>query len=255
MELIRLIGLNGLNGSYGSMRTGLFVFVILTVLLSACSVASRTSEGLYRLDSRLSVQAGGGYGGIVENTHMTIVENAPIDAFSGATALGWQAGMHYLFPLGMHSGETGLDVFRNAQEFRYNDPVNFYTGQRYLKTWQIRLPLTYTWSLYRKYRRSGWLQVRTGLSAGYTFLQVEDSNADLPPYTVKPFTIGPLLGCTLQPFHFKGNAALGFNVEVFRSFLPTYEDYYNIGEMPSLSYFRFGVSYTLPVSGLLRKYR
>ncbi len=215
--------------------------MLMILLISSCS----GSQELKKPGPSWKMVAGGTHGGIIENTDLDLIQPISPDAFSGATRVGVQAGVHYEYPLRRISLEAGMDYFVNSQVFTYQDDFPRFYGTRNLVTSQIRFPLAVNFRFFKRVQEDGLLQIRLGLSTGLVFYGLKDHGEQLPSYTSYLFSMGPLLGADLFPFHFESGSALGFSFELSRSFQKAYDDYYQVGEMPGASYLKFGLVYRL----------
>ena len=216
----------------------IFVVLVLSISMS-CSVSEKTQTNNKH---HLNIYAGHSKGGIVENTKMDKVDNAAPDAFSGATYLGGYTGIHYEYNLKHNCIETGIDAFINNQKFTYNDAANQYFGERKIVSTQLRVPVTYNFTILRYKNLNHLLQLKLGLSPSYIFYSVNESGISLPDYSLKHFSVGPVFGLTLTPLTFKNQSKLGFSYDVMRSG-KVYDDFYQNGKMPGLSYRTFSILY------------
>jgi hypothetical protein len=79
-------------------KTAIITIWILSFLMINSCLATRQSATDQNL--KLSIQGGANLGGITENTDMNVVPNvripaeSTVDAFSGATRLGYNIGVH-----------------------------------------------------------------------------------------------------------------------------------------------------------------
>jgi hypothetical protein len=173
---------------------------------------------------------------------MEVVENVEPDAFTGATSVGGYVGAHYEYNLKRNSIESGLDVIVNNQKFTYNDAANQYFGDRKIISTQLRLPVTYNFTILRYKNLEHLLQLKVGLSPAYILYTVDESGASLPDYSLNHFTVGAAAGLTLIPFTFKNQSSLGFSFDITRSG-KVYDDFYQKGDMPGLSYRNISILY------------
>lgn len=215
------------------------IMILSILLLTACS----GSNHMEKASPSLKAYLGGSHGGIIENTDLSLIESTEPDAYSGATKVGFHAGIHYEYPLQQISLETGIDGFLNSQTFTYQDDFAGFHGTRDLMVSQLRIPLAVNFRLLREKQEDGMIQLKLGLSPGFCFYAVDDHSESLPSYEKSVFTIGPLLGAEFTPLRFKNGSAIGISLELFRSFQEVYSDYYQLGETPGLSYLKFGLVY------------
>jgi hypothetical protein len=209
------------------------------LLLSGCS----SSGHLEKASPSFKAYLGASHGGIIENTDLSLLESSPPDAYSGATKVGFNAGIHYEYPLQHISLETGIDGFLNSQTLSYQDDFAGFHGTRDLMVSQLRIPVILNLSFLKKKQENGIIQLRLGLSPGFCFYGVDDHSETLPSYDKHVFTIGPLLGTDIIPLRFENGSELGISLELFRSIQEVYTDYYQLGETPGLSYLKFGLVY------------
>lgn len=214
--------------------------MLICLLFSSC-ITQKQMEN--KRDVNFKVLVGLNKGGIVENTDLSLVENTQPDAFTGATKTGFNVGANVDFPLIRNNIETGLNIITNRQIFTYNDLENNYAGRRNFTVSQIRVPVSYNIHFLKQKYPDGLFQLKLGYSLGYSIINVQDKSTTLPTYSLNRFLGGVLLGLNIIPVTFRNNSKLGFNVELFRAFNPAYKDFYNVGKMPGLSYFKFCVLY------------
>ncbi|MCE5345098.1 MAG: hypothetical protein LLG13_02255 [Bacteroidales bacterium] len=225
----------------------LTIWVLLFLLINSCSATRRTVPDQ---KLRLSVQGGANLGGITENTDMTVVPNirvpseSTVDAFTGATKLGYNIGAHLNKKLKNNQIETGLDYMYNYQTFNYNDAGNFYSGVRRLQVSQFMLPLTYNFVLLRKLIPKADIQLKIGLTGQLNSISTNDTGISLPSYSINHWSIGPIFGLSAYLFQFQNGNKLGIFFDVYRG-SQIYEDYYNQSsfEIPGSSFMKFGLRY------------
>lgn len=218
------------------------------VLFNSCLVSNQLSS---EKKVKFSFLAGFNIGGITENTDMKVVPGvkvppeATVDAFSGATYPGINAGIHTNFPLKRNEIETGADYMYNHQTFTYIDAGNKYIGVRELHVSQLMLPVTYNLGLFNKQLPEAELQVKVGLIGQVNFISGKATGI-LPDYSVVPLSAGPTLGVSVLPFHFRNGDKLGIYCEIYRG-SQIYKDFYNQPEyeMPGSSFVRFGLKYQI----------
>jgi hypothetical protein len=224
----------------------LFIWSSLLIIFDSCSVQNQLSS-----EKRLkfSLLTGGNIGGITENTDMSVVpgvkvpEEATVDAFSGATRIGFNVGIRANMPLKRNEIETGADYMYNHQTFTYIDAGNKYIGVRELHVSQLMLPVAYNLGLFKKQMPEEELQVKVGLIGQVNFISGTGTGI-LPDYSVIPFSTGPTLGVSVLPFHFDNGNKLGVYFDIYRG-TQIYKDFYNQPsyEMPGSSFIKFGLKY------------
>ena len=229
------------------MKQSLFLSLFIAALIIAGGCTSTMKSA--KENVKLSVQLGLNKGGITENTDMEVVASSTktpstsVDAFSGATNTGFNAGLHASYPLKRNEIETGIDFMLNKQTFTYNDEINGYAGQRTLNVSQIMVPLTYNFNLLKGALPSAEIQVKLGVAGQVNFLGA-DNTGSLPTYEVNRWSNGFTFGFSAFPFRFKNNHKLGFYLDGYRG-TQIYEDFYNLSEyeVPGSSYMKFGLKY------------
>jgi hypothetical protein len=223
--------------------------LIVTLFLSlSCSTMQQTASDN---KTNVSVQMGSNIGGITENTDMSVVPGikvpteATVDAFSGATKLGFNAGVHINHRLKKNQVETGLDYMYNHQVFNYIDAGNKYLGVRELNVSQLMLPVTFNIGLFNKQMPNAELQLKVGIIGQANFISGSETGI-LPDYSVIPFSAGPTFGVSFLPFHFRNGDILGMYCDIYRG-SQIYKDFYNQPdfEMPGSSFIKFGLKYQL----------
>jgi hypothetical protein len=217
-----------------------YLYYSLFIFPIACSVSDKAvSTGKNHFQFNL----GFNHSGIIENTDMKQVPDAPADAFTGATSMGYNAGVHFDHRFKRNSIESGLDLIINNQKFTYNDQVNQFSGKRNITTTQVRIPLTYNISIFRNKKLENICQIKLGITPGLNFHSVNNSGTNLPGYSFSHFTTGILAAFTLTPFHFQNGKYLGFTIEMFRANQKIYNDFYQKGEMTGLSNLGYTINY------------
>ena len=227
-----------MNGKYK-----LFLGVITFMTISACTATDKTQR-----EFKFSVKAGLNKGGITENTDLTIVQNAePVggkpDAYSGATSMGGNIGVHVNKPLVYGEIESGLDYMYNHQTFTYTDQGNMYIGSRNLSVNQFMIPLTYNFELLKKVLPSAEFQFKLGYMGQINFVSVNGTGI-LPKYSINRWSNGAVFGISAYPFKFANGSKLGFYVDAYRG-TRIYKDFYNQDsfKMPGSSFVKVGIRY------------
>ena len=218
---------------------------LLSVMLVCLTISCSTMEKVpTEKKSSLSFQMGSNMGGITENTDMSVVPGvkvpaeATVDAFSGATHPGFNAGVHIARSLKKNQVETGLDYMYNYQKLNYIDAGNKYIGVRELHVSQFMVPLTYNFA----FPKAG-LQIKAGFLGQFNLITGKGTGI-LPDYSVIPFSGGPTCGVSFLPFHFCNGDKLGIYFDIYRG-SQIYKDFYNQQEfeMPGSSFVKFGLKY------------
>ncbi|HRZ98791.1 MAG TPA: hypothetical protein P5084_14640 [Paludibacter sp.] len=213
---------------------GVFILIAITI---SCSTAKQ----------KISFQAGINHGGIVENTDMSLVPGvstlaeATVDAFTGASQTGFNAGIHINKPIGKNEVETGVDYMFNHHTFNYIDNGNHFIGVRRIALSQIIVPLTYNFFFNRDFD----FQLKLGLAVQYNMLNVNDVTVfKLPEYNIHRFSAGPTIGISAFPVKYANGNKLGVYFDMYRG-SQIYEDYYNQPgfKMPGSAYLKCGLKY------------
>ena len=215
--------------------------IVILFFITGCASQQGTYDNkqwspIYRL------QLGANKGGIVENTDMEVVDNAGVDAFTGATRRGVNASGKVMLPVRNNFVETGIDLMHNSQTFAYNDPANDFSGERKLGVTQIMVPLTYSIGILRQNHPEGLFQIKLGYAAQYNLFAVSDGHGKMPGYSTNSFTNGVTLGLSTTPFRLNNGRKLGFFVDGYRG-TRAYEDFYNQPgfEIPGTAFIKYGI--------------
>lgn len=199
----------------------LFLIIPAICLLTGCAATKTT----------YNIQAGGSWGGIIEDTE--------IDAVTGATGMGISLGVHPAFHIHRRMLETGVDFLTYNQFFTYSDNEENYDGKRDFKFGELRVPITYNFQLFRDNNDEGLLQIKLGLSAGYLLYENINDSGTVPDYTFDKFSIGPTLGLSIIPIKLGDKLQLGLYLDVVRA-SKVYKDHYittdNIGNLSNLKF-------------------
>lgn len=224
----------------GIIKTTGFVSLIFIL---GCVSSKESSKGERKVKPELSVRVGLNKGGIVENTDFTQLENADVDAYSGATNNGVHSGVHATVPLFSNSIEAGIDYMFNDQRFSYADEINNFQGKRSIGVSQFMMPLTYNFGLLKSKRTNGLLRLKVGFLFQYNVLNVSNSG-NLPEYNYNRFSNGLLFGLEAIPFELENGSSLGVYCNLYRG-SRIYTDFYNKPdfEVPGSAFFNAGVSY------------
>ncbi len=221
---------------------------ILAILgiLTSCSVKDYLSKS-----AQYSFQVGTNKGGITENTDLSVVPGAianpesNIDAYSGATFLGFNAGAQINLPVKRNSVQTGVFYMYNRQRFSYADWGNVYTGVRNLNVLQIQYPLTWNISIFKNTLQKQQIQLRMGYHGQLNIVTSREIGT-IPEYTLKPWSNGATMGITFYPVTFGNGSKLGLFIDDYRG-SAIYHDYYNQDtfEMPGYSHLKAGFTYQI----------
>ena len=221
---------------------------ILVCLFLSCATAEKVSTDK---KTKVSFQIGSNMGGVTENTDMNVVPGimvpaeSTVDAFSGATQPGYNAGVHLNRQLKKNQVETGFEYMYNHQTFNYIDEGNNYIGVRELHISQLMLPVNYNISLFKKQIPNAELQLKLGILGQVNFISGSETGI-LPDYSVIPFSAGPTFGLSFLSIHFRNGDKLGVYLDIYRG-SQIYKDFYNQPEyeMPGSSFVKFGLKYQL----------
>jgi len=218
------------------------IYIIAAILLlNGCSATRNLPETKHQ-PFTLRVAGGTNKGGIVENTEMTAVDQAPPDAFTGATSRSLHAGVHALVPLKRNAVEAGLVIMHSGHRFGYYDPAASYDGSLDLSLVQCMVPLTYNVKLFRGVRPGGLMEVKLGYVAQYNLLSESGQEGTVPAYDFNRWSHGPTLGITLKPFRLNNGNQIGLYVEGYRG-SAIFKDPYNEDdfEMTGSAYVKTGL--------------
>jgi len=219
----------------------LFVFLSLIGCKSSLST-SKDKTSAQNLE--FNIQIGTNSGGVVENTDLENGPGVAVDAFSGATKTGFNAGASLGIPIKKNAIQTGMDFMYNHQTFTYNDSENGFIGSRDLALSQIMLPVTWNFGLLNHPEHGRQIELKLGPVLQYNILSVSDNTNTLPVFNHNKFSAGFSLGFSAFPFSFENSSKLGFSLEVYRGG-QIYDDYYNRSqfEMPGSSFAKFELVY------------
>ncbi len=226
--------------------TQILVFFLLSSILFSCTVSEKSKRGL-----KFSFLTGYGYGGIVENTDLSIIPNASptqestVDAYSGSTIGGANIGLHINKTLFFGEFQTGAEFLYNYQSFSYADNGNMFIGVRKLHVNQFLFPITYNFVLLKKLAPQSEIQIKIGFLGQYNILSVTDIGiTPLPDYKINNWSQGAVLGISAYPLILNNDSKLGFYCEVYRG-SRIYTDFYNQEnfEMPGSSFLKIGIKY------------
>ncbi|MFO8021132.1 MAG: hypothetical protein R6U65_01605 [Perlabentimonas sp.] len=213
------------------------------LLLMGCSTPLSTINKAER-KPKYRMQLGLNKGGVVENTDLSVIPNAQVDAYSGATTKGANASAKMLVPLGRNAVETGIELMHNGQTFSYNDEANGFYGKRKLGVSQLMIPVTYSLGVFKKNNAEGLFQVKVGYMLQLNILSVSDANGTLPNYSTNAFSNGATFGISTTPFRLNNGTKIGFYIDGYRG-TQAYQDFYNRTdfEMPGTAFVKYGIIY------------
>jgi hypothetical protein len=219
-------------------------FLVALIILTGCASSRKVSEAYQNRKVKFGVEAGANKGGIVENTDLSKVENAPVDGFTGATSMGFHAGGHAVIPVGRNDVQAGLNYFYSPQKFTYNDAVNSYFGTRKISLSQLVVPVTYNINLFKRKLDAGTLSLKIGGVLEYNMPSIRDEGSHLTDYSIKKLSGGVTLGISTMPFRFSDQSRLGLSFDVYKG-TQIFDDFYNRAEyeMPTSSYMKLSIIY------------
>lgn len=223
-------------------KYSILIFTIIVFFMIGCStnreINTATNELLI-----FRIQGGVNHGGIVENTDMDVVPNAPVDGFSGATRTGCNMGVRVIKPFRGNAIETGIDLMINHQKFIYNDFENHFIGTRDISVIQFMTPALWNISLFKKNHPLGLFQLKAGPILQFNLLNFSHQG-ELPAYSYNRLSAGVSVGLSSAPLHLGDSNGLGFFMEGYRG-SQIYKDFYNKSsyEMPGSSFVKMGVIY------------
>jgi hypothetical protein len=217
--------------------------VIFVFLLMGCA-SKHTIRDHKNRSHIFRIQVGTNIGGVVENTDLTLIEDAGVDAFSGATRRGINTSGKVMLPLKRNFVETGIDLMYNSQTFTYNDAVNGFVGERRIGATQFMIPITYSIGFFKENNPGGLFQVKFGYTAQINLFSISDGHGNMPGYSTNSFSNGATIGLSTTPFRFENGARLGLFVDGYRG-TRAYEDFYNRAdfEIPGTSFIKYGIIY------------
>jgi hypothetical protein len=225
------------------MKTKTLILVGM-MSLAGCVGNREISKDDQKRKIHFGVEAGANKGGIVENTDMSYINGASVDAFSGATRIGGHVGGHATLPVGRNDVQVGMDYMYSPQTFTYDDDVNGYFGTRKINLSQFIMPFTYNLNLFKSSLPAGTICLKLGGALEYNLASIKDNGSHLPGYTIHPFTGGVALGISTLPVKFKDNSRMGLSFDVYKG-SQIFEDLYNRKEfkMPTSSYMKLSLIY------------
>lgn len=220
------------------------IILIVLVFIHSCVSTEKSQRAL-----KLSAQVGVNHGGITENTDMSVVsgvksnDNGSIDAYTGATKVGINAGVHVNKPLRYGEIESGLNYMYNSQVFTYADDVNNFAGSRKFNVNQLLIPFTYNFCLLKRSIPDLELQFKIGYLGQANFI-VCKSDGNVPNYSLNNWSQGATMGISAYPVKLNNGGRLGFFLDIYRGSI-IYTDYYNQAgfEMPGSSFVKGGIRY------------
>lgn len=220
------------------------LFLVGMISLAGCVSNREFSKDNQKRKICFGIEAGANKGGIVENTDMSYISGASIDAFSGATRIGDHVGGHATLPVGRNDVQVGLDYMYSPQTFTYNDVINGYFGTRKISLSQFIMPFTYNVNLFKNSLPAGTICLKFGGALECNLASIKDNGSHLPGYTIHPLTGGVALGISTLPVKFKDNSRIGLSFDVYKG-TQIFDDLYNRKEfkMPTSSYMKLSLIY------------
>jgi Outer membrane protein beta-barrel domain len=220
------------------------LFIIILIIGTGCASSRKVSEAYQNRKVKFGVEAGANNGGIVENTDLSKVENAPVDGFTGATSMGFHAGAHATIPVGRNDLQAGINYMFSPQKFTYNDAVNGYFGAREISLSQLVVPVTYNINLFKRKLDPGTLSLKLGGALEYNMPSIRDEGSHLTDYSIKKISGGVTLGISTMPIRFSDQSRLGLSFDLYKG-TQIFDDFYNRAEyeMPTSSYMKLSIIY------------
>ncbi len=215
--------------------------IMVAILTTACTTTKPSQE---KWQPAYKIQAGINKGGIVENTQFDDMEKTPVDAYSGATSIGANTGIHVSLPTGKNNIETGIDLMYNRQYFKYQDNTNQFTGTSTMDIYQVMFPVVYSIVFFKNIQAGGLFQVKVGYLAQLNFLHQVKKSGTTPQYDKNLYSGGFTAGIASTPIKLKNGNMLGCYFDVYRGG-QIYKDFYNKTsyEEPGSSFIKTGIIY------------
>lgn len=225
------------------MKTKTLILIGMMSLVG-CVGNHELSKDNQKREIRFGVEAGANKGGIVENTDMSYIVGASVDAFSGATRIGGHIGAHATLPVDRNDVQVSMGYMYSPQTFTYHDETNGFSGTRKIGLSQFILPITYNVNLFKNSFPAGTICLKFGGALEYNLASVKDNGSHLPGYTIRPFTGGVALGISTLALKFKDNSRIGLSFDVYKG-TQIFDDLYNRKEykMPTSSYMKLSLIY------------
>ena len=209
-------------------------FLVSVFFLAACAGTKTLTENTEKqVTTAINMQAGGAWGGFIEDSEL--------DAISGATPLQFSFGVHPEIHIKNHIFESGLDYVNFNQTLTYNDNEVF--GDRTYNYGQLRIPVTYNFKLFKTPDGSmPLLYLKLGVCYGYQlYTSDESTNTYLPAYSFKKSSFGPYFGISSAPININYKWRAGLYLDFFRG-TKVYEDSFNSADdVGNMSYLKFGI--------------
>jgi hypothetical protein len=200
--------------------------------------------GATKAEVKFTVLAGGSYGGLVHNENMHGINGVSgVDAITGATKVGSNAGIHLILKGHGRTIETGLDYVNLSKSIKYEMPSLSVNGTRNFETHQLRLPVTYNFGFFKNDLKQTKLVLKVGLSAGYTFSKtIEDSEGseNLPEYDFSDWDLCGKIGVSYYPFNLNQNSRFGIYIDAYRGFKAYKDIYHEAAYLGGNAFMRFG---------------
>ncbi len=221
------------------------MFILLSLLMFLVNSCT-TDKVLNKRDALIyySILAGINHGGITENTDLSSISNSNnIDAYSGATKIGFNAGFHFNLDLKKHQLENGVDYMFNHQIFNFHDEKTQFIGVRELFVHQIMFPLTFNFKIFNKQYPQKDLLLKLGYLGQLNMVHTDDKGK-LPEFEINKWSNGITFGLSSCLIQLKNKNKIGIYLNFYRGSI-LYKDYYNLPayKMPGTSFVKLGIQY------------
>lgn len=213
-------------------RKLLWITVVLYILsFQGCTVSKDATE---KTTASYLAYGGINYGGFIEDTE--------IDAISGATSMQYNFGLHSEIAIrNKYRIETGLDYIKYKQTLDFNDTQNDYTGKTDFNYSQLRVPVTYNFSLLKNSDNRTVINFKAGMSFGYNIFEDIKIHDTAPDYIFNKFTYAFNIGFSSVPVKISEKITSGIYLDFIRG-SKQYEDFYHgNNETGLISNLNFGI--------------
>ncbi|MCF6240836.1 MAG: hypothetical protein L3J74_05765 [Bacteroidales bacterium] len=224
------------------MKHLIIILISFQILITgSCSTGKSINQKTVPID--FSIRAGINHGGITENTDLSVISNSNIDAYTGATKIGFNGGLHLSIDLKKNQLESGVDYMFNHQIFNFHDEKTQFSGVRELFVNQIIFPLTFNFRIFNKQYPQKDLLLKLGYVGQLNMVQADDKGK-LPEFEINKWSNGITFGLSAYLIQLKNKNKIGIYLDCYRGSI-MYKDYYNLPEyeMPGTSFIKFGVQY------------
>ena len=203
--------------------------------------------GATKAEMKITVLAGGAYGGLVHNENMRGINGiSGVDAITGATKISSNAGIHLILKGHGRTIETGLDYVNLSKSINYEMPSLSVDGLRDFETHQLRLPLTYNFGFFENDMEQSRFILKVGVSAGYTFSKtIEDSEGseNLPEYEFSDWDVCGKIGFSYYFLNLNQKSRLGIYIDAYRGFKAYKDVYHESAYLGGNAFMKFGFTF------------